>query len=68
MGCAAGRGWDVNIGIGSGQHCSEVKLPKLRGSPREGKKQKCGKTRRGVVRGSMKLKYLWQILNYGERC
>lgn len=48
MGCAAGRGWDVNIGIRSGQHCSEVKLPKLQGSPRgEGKNLKCGKRKGG---------------------
>lgn len=66
-GSAAAQGQDVNTGMHSCQHCSEVKLPKLWESPRgEGRNLKLGKRQGG--KKSLKLKCLWQFPNYGKRC
>lgn len=66
-GCAAAQGWDVDAGMHSCQHCSQVKLPKLWDRPRgEGRNLKLGK-----IQGKkkyLKLKCLWQFLNHGQRC
>lgn len=66
VGCAAAQGQDVNPGMHSCQHCSEVKLPKLWDSPRgEGRNLKLGKRQGG--KKILKLKCLWQFLNYSKR-
>lgn len=52
------HGWDVNTGIHSCQHCSEVKLPKLWESPSKGGKYL--KHRKGK-RGGGKKAWSWNI-------
>lgn len=67
VGRAAAQGQDVNPGMHSCQHCSEVKLPKLSHSPTgEGRNLKLGK-RQGKKRLILRLKYLWQFLNYSKK-
>lgn len=66
VGCAAAQGQDVNPGRHSCQHCSEVKLPKLWDSPRgEGRNLKLGK--RQEEKKKLKLKRLWQFLNFSKK-